>query len=46
MGDITTVKLSKETKKELAKLGAKEETYNDIIRRLIQSYRKNPERLR
>jgi len=37
MGHVTTIKL----KKELAKIGAKEETYEDIIKWLLQFYRKN-----
>ena len=40
MGDITTIKLKKETKKELARIGTKEETYKDIIK-WLQLYRKN-----
>jgi hypothetical protein len=38
MGEITTVKLSKKTRDRLAELGRKQETYEDIIERLIESY--------
>jgi len=41
MGDITTIKLKKETKRELARIGTKEETYEDVVRRLLKFYRKN-----
>lgn len=41
MGQITTIKLSKDTKKDLARIGTKEETYEDIVRRLIRFYKKN-----
>jgi len=41
MGEITTVKLSKKTRDRLAELGSKKETYEDIIRRLIEFYKKN-----
>ena len=35
---VTTVSLSPETKKLLASIGSKDETYDDIIRRLIDFY--------
>jgi len=41
MGQTTTIKLRKETKRELAKIGTKEETYEDIVKRLLAFYRKN-----
>jgi hypothetical protein len=41
MSQVTTVKVKKETRKMLAKLGSKDETYDDIIKRLIHFYRKN-----
>lgn len=41
MGEITTIKLKKETKKQLARIGTKEDTYEDIVSRLIQFYREN-----
>jgi hypothetical protein len=41
MGEITTVKPSKKTRDRLAELGSKGETYEDIIRRLIEFYKKN-----
>jgi len=44
MGEITTVKLSKKTRDRLAELGSKKETYEDIIRRLIEFYKKTIEK--
>ena len=44
MGEITTIKLRKDTKKELARIGTKEETYEDIVKRLLQFYRENSHR--
>ena len=44
MGDITTIKLKKETKRQLAQIGTKEETYEDIVRRLLEFYGKNAKR--
>jgi hypothetical protein len=41
MGDITTIKLSKKTRDKLAELGRKKETYEEIIERLVDFYRKN-----
>jgi hypothetical protein len=41
MGEITTVKLSKKTRDRLTELGNKGETYEDIILRLIDFYKKN-----
>jgi hypothetical protein len=45
MGEITTVKLSKKTRDRLAELGSKGETYEDIIWRLIEFYKKNSKRV-
>ena len=42
MGDITTLKIRKQTREQLAEVGPKKETYDDIIRRLF--YRKNQKR--
>ena len=39
--NVTTIKVSKRTRDELARLGNKNETYEDIIKRLIHSYKKN-----
>jgi len=44
MGSSTTIKLRKDTKKELARIGTKEETYEDIVNRLIRFYRENSEK--
>jgi len=41
MGDITTLKVKKKTREKLAEIGNKKETYDDIIQRLIEFYRKN-----
>jgi hypothetical protein len=34
--DITTIQIAKETRDELADLGKKGETYDEIIKKLIQ----------
>jgi len=36
MGDQTTIVIDKKVREEIKKFGYKEETYNDIIKRLIQ----------
>ena len=36
MGDTTTIPLSKETRDLLKKFGQKGETYDDLIRRLLE----------
>jgi predicted CopG family antitoxin len=41
MSEITTIKIKKETRKALAELGKKNDTYDDIIRGLIDFYKKN-----
>jgi hypothetical protein len=38
---MTTVKVRRETKKMLADMGKKEDTYDDVIMRLIEFYNKN-----
>ena len=38
MAEITTIKLSKKTKERLAKLGRKGETYEEIIKKMLNSY--------
>jgi len=37
--DITTIQVSKEIREELRNLGKKGETYNEIIRKLLESAR-------
>jgi len=37
--NITTIQVSKETREELKNLGKKGETYNEIIRKLLESAR-------
>ena len=39
--DLTTVKISKETRERLAEIGTKKETYDEVIQRLIDFYKKN-----
>jgi hypothetical protein len=41
VGEITSVKIRKQTRDKLANLGRKSETYDAIIERLIEFYRKN-----
>jgi len=41
LGEVTTVKIRKETRAMLAELGRKNETYDAIIRRLIGFYEQN-----
>ncbi|MHC1602380.1 MAG: DUF7557 family protein [Methermicoccaceae archaeon] len=38
MGEYTTIQISKETKERLAQLGRKGDTYEAIIRRLLDAY--------
>jgi len=38
MGELTTVKIRKETRERLAEIGSKKETYDDIIQRLMHFY--------
>jgi len=38
MAQITTVKVTRKTREKLADLGKKNETYEDIIERLIEFY--------
>lgn len=42
MGEITSLKVKKATRDRLAKIGAKAETFDDIINRLIDSCEKSP----
>jgi len=37
MNDITTIVIERETRDKLKKIGKKGETYNDIIKRLIEN---------
>jgi predicted CopG family antitoxin len=39
---MTTVRVSKDTRKRLAEIGTKEESFDQIIRRLIDFYKKYP----
>jgi predicted CopG family antitoxin len=42
LSETTTIRIRKETRERLVKLGSKSETYDDIIQRLIGFYpRKN-----
>lgn len=40
MDQVKTIQVKDETKRKLAKLGSKGETYDDIIRKLIHSHAK------
>lgn len=40
MSQATTIRISKETRDELRQLGRKDETYDTLIRRLIEAARK------
>ena len=40
MTEITTVKVTRKTRDKLAELGKKNETYEDIIEKLIDYYQK------
>lgn len=39
--DATTIKILKSTRERLADLGKKQDTYDEIVNRLIDSYLKN-----
>jgi hypothetical protein len=41
MDEVTTVKVTRKTKGKLSALGRKDETYDQIIRRLIDFYTNN-----
>ena len=41
MDEVTTVKVTKRTREKLAELGKKNETYEEIIERLIEFYQDN-----
>lgn len=41
LGNVTTVKVMKRTRDRLAKIGSKNETYDDVINRLIEYFEKN-----
>lgn len=38
---ITTMQISRQTRDELAKLGSKDETFEDIIKRLVEHWKKS-----
>jgi len=44
--ELTTIQISKETREMLKELGKKGETYDDIIRRLIELVRSTEGRLK
>jgi len=46
LGDVTTIKIRKETRDRLAELGSKRETYDQILKHLIEAYEKHDERER
>jgi len=41
LGEVTTVKVTKRTRDRLAELGNKKETYDDVISKLIEFYKRN-----
>jgi len=41
MNEDTTVRVKRETRRQLAEIGSKEETFDEIIQRLIDFYKKN-----
>jgi len=41
MAEDTTVRVKRETRRRLAEVGSKEETFDEIIQRLIDFYKKN-----
>ena len=38
---ITTMQITKETRNGLAKLGTKDETFDDVIKKLIEHWKKS-----
>lgn len=40
MAGLTTIPLSKDTREELKQVGFKKETYDEIIRKLVESYKR------
>jgi len=41
LDEATTVRVSRETRKRLAEVGTKEESFDEIIQRLIKFYEKH-----
>jgi len=41
LDDVTTIKITRKTRSRLADIGRKNETYDIIINRLIDFYKKN-----
>lgn len=41
LGDVTTIKIRKETRNRLAELGSKRETYDQILNHIIEFYEKH-----
>jgi len=41
MNEDTTVRVKRETRRQLGEVGSKEETFDEIIQRLIDFYKKN-----
>lgn len=44
MCEMITIKLEKDQKKELARLGPEKKTFGDVVKRPIQIFRKNSQR--
>jgi len=41
MNKITSLRVTRETRNRLAEMGSKDETFDQIIQRLIEFYKKN-----
>lgn len=41
MGDVTTIKIRKETRDRLAEIGSKRETYDQILNHIMEFYEKH-----
>lgn len=41
MGQVTTIKISQKVKRQLDRIGHKNESYEDLIRKLLECYYKN-----
>jgi len=46
MNEITSLRVRRDTRNRLAEIGSKDETFDQIIQRLIVFYKKNSDRKR
>ena len=44
MNEITSLRVSRETRNRLAEIGSKDESFDQIIQRLISFYKRNTKR--